>query len=205
MKYPSTLQRLHRDAHHAPEFGVLMSVSRPILLLGVAVFLPHGDHIVDDIRITVAVHEHAVAHAGPFGKPLMLPEAVTLGRKHQLEHSARCIDHELGTKTRHDVVCYLPPQSIKSQRKFKRRCFGVHPWPILFSESLEILSDRAYCIVIALAFVRRAEAVECVWGEGGESEFRAERGVRFFFDKLHRQSHLRSSVSRGQIPIIFYV
>ncbi len=77
----------------------------------------------------------------------------------QLDHGRMCIDHELGNRIRRGVECLAPPRHIDSQRKFKRRCFGVHPWPVQLRQSAEILTDRPYHIGLRMSY--------CGGGGGG--------------------------------------
>ena len=36
------------------------------------------------------------------------------------------------SKTAVPMKCYMGPGHINEQRKFKRRCLGIHPYPIFF-------------------------------------------------------------------------
>jgi len=56
VKYPNSLHKLHKEAASSsrqPAFQLDMVVDRPILLLGMAVFLPHGENIQGDVNIFV--------------------------------------------------------------------------------------------------------------------------------------------------------
>ena len=41
-------------------------------------------------------------------------------------------ESEYYTKTAVPTKCYKGPGHISEQRKFKRRCLGIHPYPIFF-------------------------------------------------------------------------
>ncbi len=126
----------------------------------------------------------------------------------QLDHARSCVDHELGHRIRTGVECLAPPRHIDSQRKWKRRCFGVHPWPMRMDQSAEVLSDRPYHIGLRMEYGEEGVGgwpVETVWGGGGEQEMAvegADLGLRF---TRCGRSDVRSSATSGQIPFLFYM
>ncbi len=75
LKYPTTLQRL-QDSSPLPtsEFGLVFSASRPIILVGLGVFLPHGENIVSPLRFRVWVQEYAAQVYGPRGRTVAAAE-----------------------------------------------------------------------------------------------------------------------------------
>ena len=50
LKYPGSLSRLYSGASSATtSFGFTFSVSAPVLVAGLGVFLPHGENVCGDI------------------------------------------------------------------------------------------------------------------------------------------------------------
>ena len=91
-----------------------MVVDRPILLLGMAVFLPHGENIQGDVSIFVGASVKVCNEASEettremvslqcislgkyLGKVLLL-QTVEVSRSEMLAHSSMCIDHTNGQK-----------------------------------------------------------------------------------------------------------
>lgn len=137
-----------------------------------------------------------------------------LSVRQQLEHARMCVDHELGHRIRTGVECFAPPRHIDEQRKWKRRCFGIHPWPIMMQQSAEVLSDRPYHVGLRMEYCLPDEdaggrpspspPVETVWGGGGDEQMEAGGGLAFRFTRCGR-ADVRSSATAGQIPFLFYI
>jgi len=108
LKYPSSLARLQASTtvedSRSPRFALLLSVSRPIILTGLAVFLPFGENIAGKVHISVSVTDHAQGQYGPLG-PVLTRKDMEISRAEILKHSEMCIDHTTGARigTRIDV------------------------------------------------------------------------------------------------------
>ena len=105
------------------------------------------------------------------------------------------------------VTCFPPPGQIYSHRKMKRHCLGLHPYPIMFDNNVEVITNRLYMVEVQMEYEGMAglRPLETVWGGGGEERVMGEEGrTEFWFVKLDREG-VRSSVRSGQIPELFYV
>ena len=204
LKYPTSLDKL-KSSSTLTEFGLLFHTSKSIIILGAAIFLPHGENIPSaDLKMTLSLCEHGTSRQGPFGRPLT-STSLTLTRKDQLDHADMCIEHEFGLKKKPEVICYPPPSGISSQRKYKRRCLGIHPFPVMFPASQEICRDRSHFLSLKIFTAGDFWAAETVWGGGGAPEVYGDDGVTFYFHQMTSRQGIRSSVTNGQIPILFYV
>ena len=106
-----------------------------------------------------------------------------------------------------EVVCYPGPSHIAKQRKSKRRCLGIHPYPVMFDRHVEVLPDVSYELTATLLSCQSdsfSQAVETVWGGGGSDSCRVPGQTTFHFKPLHKQSNISSSVTSGQIPVIYF-
>ncbi len=133
-----------------------------------------------------------------------------LSQRRQLQHARSCLDPSLGHR-RPDaptLECYPAPAHIDQQRKAKRRCLGVHAWPVTLPQSVEVLDDRAYYLGLSMEYEYdggEPAVVETVWGGGGQevTETR-DAGLRVRFTRCCRAG-VRSSATGGQIPFLFYM
>ena len=104
-----------------------------------------------------------------------------------------------------EIVCYPAPTHINRQRKSKRRCVGIHPYPAFFSSPVEILPGVQHHLILDFLEKDASLDVETVWGGGGrEIVSITEAASHFHFRLLDEPARLRSSVTSGQIPVIFY-
>ena len=208
LKYPVSLQKLQEKASSSSsQFGLTVSTDQPIILLGLGTFLPHGENIFNDILVEAFVKEENQQKDMAFG-------TVNMTVKEQLHFAKPCIENKYGIRKiknseKDQPSCYLPPKPISSQRKFKRRCLGIHVLPVMFVQKAEILPGVAYRIGLRMRYEGTVEnkSVETVWGGGGQNEARSSDDcgkVKFRFSKW-RQEGIRSSVTCGQIPQLYYV
>ena len=100
-----------------------------------------------------------------------------------------------------EVVCYPGPSHIDRQRKSKRRCVGIHPYPVLFKSPVEILAGVEHEIILQF---HNCDDVETVWGGGGSETVTTAEAGQFHFRNLVEPSRARSSVFSGQIPVIYF-
>ena len=129
-----------------------------------------------------------------------------------MAHAQPCIENKYGIRkpdaSQVETMCYLPPKAISSQRKFKRRCLGIHVLPIMFDRGAEILPGLAYRIGLRMRYANGEPSnVETVWGGGGLSEevSCSDAGrTKFMFSKW-KDGCVRSSVTCGQMPQLYYV
>ena len=84
---------------------------------------------------------------------------------------------------------------------------GLHPYSVMFNNSAEVVIGRFYMVEVRMEYSGIIDFVpmETVWGGSGEARVKGEDGrTEFWFLKLERDC-VRSSVSSGQIPLLFYV
>ena len=48
------------------------------------------------------------------------------------DNNSNDVDMAVPSETSLLTKCYMGPGHINQQRKFKRRCLGIHPYPIIF-------------------------------------------------------------------------
>ena len=156
--------------------------------------------------------------------------SVMLTKSQMRIHSKMCIDHKNGfsLKNTRTTECYPGPGAIMSQRKYKRRCLGIHPLPVFFSRwmwslywlthlcnamicpflyrHVEIPKGLPFSINLKMAYEGDARAwpVETVWGGGGECEMPGEDGTKFYFNSVD-DNETRSFISSGQLPLLYYI
>ena len=206
LKYPVSLQSMKDNfTVENREFGLFFEVEKSVIILGAGIFLPHGENVQGDLEVCLVLKKQ---RQGSLSDPIAKIKD-KIRHKDQFEHSAMCIEHEFGAKKRPEIkVCYDPPGHIRSQRKYKRRCFGIHPWPVMFKESVEILQGQTYFIGLRMHHCGRknSDPVETVWGGTGCETVRIGIDNGFRFRKiLDKPGQIRSSTTNGQIPLLYYI
>jgi len=201
VKYPNSLHRLHKEAalsSRQPAFQLDMVVDRPILLLGIAVFLPHGENIQGDVSIFVGA---SVKVCDETSEETTRERRVEVSRNQMLSHSSMCIDRTNGQK-KVDKECYPPPGHLYQHRKAKRHCLGLHPLPVMFSLPLEV-PKKTVCRLKLLMEYKDGGTVETVWGGGGQEKLNSGKSSFHFIRVIGED--VRSSVTSGQIPLLYYL
>ena len=59
------------------------------------------------------------------------------GVENNYDHNSNDEDTAVPPESSLLTKCYMGPGHINQQRKFKRRCLGIHPYPILFDRYVE--------------------------------------------------------------------
>lgn len=119
-----------------------------------------------------------------------------------LRFSGMCIDHTTGAK-KTDVVCFPPPGQIYRHRKTKRHCLGIHPYPVMLDFPLEVMEESSCRLQLGMEYEGLARPMETVWGGGGEQVV-VKDNVQFSFTRVEGE-HVRSSLTSGQIPLLYYI
>lgn len=214
LKYPGTLHKM-RSARNPlsqnPKFAIQLVVDPdPIIIQGVGVFLPHGENCQADVQVAVWIGQDSTDVVGPVGQIIAFKE-ILVSRSDQLANAKMCINHQTGSILEESETsrCYPGPGQVSQHRKHKRRCLGIHPYPVMLDQGVEIHPGHPYCIGMQIHMPDHPGwTVETVWGGGGEETSKAtccqgRKRILFKFAKLQRND-VRSSLSSGQIPVIYY-
>merc|ERR1712223_2105338 len=99
--------------------------------------MPYGSDLRGDIEVNVDVCQD---------EKILGSTSRTLTKSIIMENAKMCIDHKNGLplKSNSQRFCYPGPGQINHHRKRKRRCLGLHTYPINFEESIELLADSSY-------------------------------------------------------------
>ena len=68
-----------------------------------------------------------------------------------------------------------------------------------------MVNNRQYLLEVQMEYVGLSVPMETIWGGGGAAVVRGEGGhTQFLFEKFERVG-VGSSVTAGQIPLLYYV
>ncbi len=196
LKYPGTLANLQNQGRTGSNerFGICIKAQRDIILQGVGVFMPFGDDLRGSVQVTVGVSDGQIS-------------CTKLVSSEEIRQNARmCIDHRTGMPLGHSGffrACYPPPGQMAQQRKKKRSCMGLHPYPLFFEQSFELLSNAYLSLWVKMAYQDPVLPMETPWGGGGEEKVIGPDRTQFFFAKDSSSSC--SSIQHGQIPVLYYI
>jgi len=189
------------EIHGNKGFSLLLTVTSPVLLAGVAIFLPYRDNFEFDVRGQVDLLQHGTPHIGPHGEILS-----------RINFN---ISRDTGRSWQEDCrgenpLCLQGPwQNTRPGGTLAGGCIGLHPFPLIFPALVELQTGVRYLLRLYMLAVNNdqivSDTVGTVWGFQGVPRRKPDPEQNHFrWFQVYRQG-LSSSVSSGQFPIIYYI
>ena len=157
------------------------------------------DKVEHDVLGRVLVTRHGTAHQGPVGQQVV-SEEFSVGRAAALAWQENCGGSRQS--------CMQGPSEGQGGT-LGGHCQGLHPLPVMFPDLLELEPGVNYLLSLNMVEVMDGVSVRgqmgTVWGyQGVPRRRRSDQQNYFRWFTVHRPG-LRSSLTGGQFPIIYYI